>query len=333
MKKLGKQVYNRTFSLEKWDNVNQENKDLIDDFITECKAKRRSEGTQKQYFADLRRVAIWILENCNNESFLKLTKRDYRRFMIYCQDEWNMSAARCNRILSAVHMMLDMASDDDDIYEDYERNASEKIKGVPKNPVREITFVPDEDIKLLYDYFMKNERYKEATLLAILYDSGVRRNEVLQVKRTDIVDDKNATDTVVIGKRSKKFKVIYFSRTKEAFKKYEATRTDDSEMLFVNSENRPATAGNIYEWIKNWGELLTELTGKDYTGLTCHSLRHCYIDNLLKGSHYLCKELNLGAIPLEKVKILAHHENSDTTLQYSCQDETKDIEDLFGITL
>ena len=29
---MGKQVYNKTFSPEKWDNVNQENKDLIDDF-------------------------------------------------------------------------------------------------------------------------------------------------------------------------------------------------------------------------------------------------------------------------------------------------------------
>ena len=328
-----KQPYNRTFSPEKWEQVNQENKELINDFITECKAKRRSEGTQKQYFADLRRVAIWVLDNCDNRSFLKLNKRDFRSFMIYCQEEWNLSAARCNRILSSVHMMLEMASDDDDLYEDYDRNASEKVKGVPRNPVREITFVPDEHIKLLYDYLMKEERYKEATLLAILYDSGVRRNEVLQVKRTDIADDKNSTETVVIGKRSKKFKVIYFSRTKEAFKKYEATRTDNCDALFINSEGKPATAGNIYDWIKGWGTLLTELTGEDYTRLGPHSFRHCYIDNLLKGTHYLCKELNLGAVPLEKVKILAHHENSDTTLKYSFQDDNKDIEDFFGIKL
>lgn len=330
---MGKQVYNKTFSPEKWDNVNQENKDLIDDFITECKAKRRSEGTQKQYFADLRRVAIWVLEHCDNESFLKLTKRDYRRFMIYCQDEWNMSAARCNRILSAVHMMLDMAMEDEDLYEDYERNASEKIKGVPKDSVREITFIPDDEIKMLYDKLMNEERYKEATLLAILYDSGVRRNEILQVKRTDIADDKNSTDTVVVGKRGKKFKVLYFSRTKEAFKKYEATRTDDSEMLFVNSENRPATAGNIYEWIKKWGEELTELTGKDYTRLSPHSWRHCYVNNMLDGSHYLCKEMNLRAVPLEKIKTLVHHSSSQTTLSYAQNNEDKDIEDLFGITL
>lgn len=328
-----KQPYNKIYTPEKWEQVNKENKELIDDFITECKAKRRSEGTQKQYFADLRRVAIWVLENCDNQSFLDLNKRDFRRFMIYCQDEWSLSAARCNRMLSAVHMMLEMASDDDDLYEDYDRNASEKIKGVPNNPVREITFVSDEHIKILYDKLMKEERYKEATLLGILYDSGVRRNEVLQVKRTDIADDKNCTDTVVVGKRSKKFKVIYFSRTKEAFKKYEATRTDNVEALFINAEGRPATANNIYDWIKQWGDELTEMTGEDYRGLTCHSLRHCYIDNLLKGTHYLCKELNLGSVPLEKVKVLAHHENSDTTLKYSNQDENKDIEDLFGIKL
>ena len=91
---MGKQVYNKTFSPEKWDNVNQENKDLIDDFITECKAKRRSEGTQKQYFADLRRVAIWVLENCNNESFLKLTKRDYRKFDFLRKLSYNLYSKR-----------------------------------------------------------------------------------------------------------------------------------------------------------------------------------------------------------------------------------------------
>ena len=124
-----------------------------------------------------------------------------------------------------------------------------------------------------------------------------------------------------------------FSRTKEAFKKYDATRTDNNEMLFVNSENRPATAGNIYEWIKKWGEELTELTGKDYTRLSPHSLRHCYVNNMLDGSHYLCKEMNLRAVPLEKIKTLVHHSSSQTTLSYAQNNEDKDIEDLFGITL
>ena len=39
-------------------------------------------------------------------------------------------------------------------------------------------FVPDEDITLLYNRLMEQERYKEATLLALLYDSGCRKNEI-----------------------------------------------------------------------------------------------------------------------------------------------------------
>nr|DAD56022.1 MAG TPA: hypothetical protein [Bacteriophage sp.] len=42
-----KQPYNKIYTPEKWEQVNKENKELITDFITECKAKRRSEGTQK----------------------------------------------------------------------------------------------------------------------------------------------------------------------------------------------------------------------------------------------------------------------------------------------
>ena len=141
-------------------------------------------------------------------------------------------------------MILDMAENDDDIYEDYTRNASEKIKGVPKNAVREIVFVPDEDITLLYNRLMEQERYKEATLLGLLYDSGCRKNEIAQVTRSSITEDGNSSN-IVKGKRGKQFRCLYFSRTKEAFKKYNATRTDDLDALFINAEGKPATVGNI----------------------------------------------------------------------------------------
>ena len=135
------------------------------------------------------------------------------------------------------------------------------------------------------------------------------------------------------GKRGKHFRCLYFNRTKEAFKKYNAIREDDSDALFLNAEGKPATPGNLYDWVRNWVKDLKELTGKDYEGLNVHSLRHAFVNNLLSGEHYLCRELNLGAIPLEKVKTLCHHESSDTTLGYAMNTEEKDIEDLFGITI
>jgi len=227
---------------------------------------------------------------------------------------------------------LEFCESDDDVYEDYTRNASEKVKGIPKDPIRDIVFLSDEEIEILYNKLMKDERYKEATLLAILYDSGCRKNEILQVERATITEDGNATN-IVKGKRGKKFKVLYFKRTKEAFKKYNATRTDNNPLLFVNSNGDNGTGGMIYDIVKKWIKDLHNLTRKDYEGLTVHSLRHAFVENCISGTHYICKEYGTGAIPLEKVKTLCHHESSDTTLGYSQNHDDKDIEDMFGISI
>ena len=326
------QVYNKIYTPEKWEKVNPENKHIIDDFILEYKARKKSEGTIKQYYNDARIVAIYCLEHLDNKSFLELTRRDFRNFMIHAQDEWHLSAARCNRELSMIHMMLAYCEDDTDEYEDYDRNASEKIKGIPKEEIRDIIFVPDEDIEALYNKLMKEERYKEATLLGILYDSGCRKHEILQVERASITDEGNATN-IVRGKRGKKFRVLYFQRTKDAFKKYEETRTDDSPMLFINGIGETATSGNVYDWVKRWVKDLKEVTGNDYDGLTVHRFRHCFVNNLKNGTHYLCTTMGLGALPIEKIQLLCHHGSADMTLSYAEKNDDKEIEDLFGIKL
>ena len=41
------QVYNKIYTPEKWEKVNPENKHIIDDFILEYKARKKSEGTIK----------------------------------------------------------------------------------------------------------------------------------------------------------------------------------------------------------------------------------------------------------------------------------------------
>ena len=184
---------------------------------------------------------------------------------------------------------------------------------------------------------MKEERYKEATLLALLYESGCRKNEILQVKRDSITDEGNATNQV-IGKRGKKFRCLYFSHTKEAFKKYDEQRKkskngDKSDILFITNSGAPATSGALYDWVKGWIKDLKVIDEEDYTGLNVHSFRHCFIQNCSDGTHWICKENGLGAIPIEKIKVLAHHENVSTTDSYRANDEEKDIEELFGIKL
>ena len=136
-----------------------------------------------------------------------------------------MSNARINRIMSCIRMLCSFLEDDEDDYEDYDRSAAAKIKGLPKEPVRDIDFIPNDTIEKLYDKFMEEKRYRDATLLGILYDSGVRKNEVLQVEKDSIKEDGNATNKVR-GKRGKIFPVLYFNHTKKAFKLYKETKED-----------------------------------------------------------------------------------------------------------
>ena len=74
---------------------------------------------------------------------------------------------------------------------------------------------------------MEDEEYSQALLCALMYDSAGRRNEAFQVKRTDISLEANFTATEVIGKRGKKFRLMYNDMTKEAFKKLEESRDDN----------------------------------------------------------------------------------------------------------
>ena len=108
------QVYNKIFDEEKWGKVNKENKAIIDDYIMELKAQKKSQGTIKQYFNDLRIVAIYVLEMCDNRSFIELNRKDFRRFVLWLTDDLGVSNARANRLMSAVRTLLSYLEDDYD---------------------------------------------------------------------------------------------------------------------------------------------------------------------------------------------------------------------------
>lgn len=153
-----------------------------------------------------------------------------------------------------VRTMLEYASNEQDY--NYLINNASKVKGLPKEAVREIEFLSNDIIMELYNYFMENERYKDATLLALAYESSARKNELAQVLKNSVTDDRNCTSPVV-GKRRKVFPLIYFDYTKKAAKKYlEQRGEDDIPELFVNAEGKAASPRNLYEWVVGWRKLV-----------------------------------------------------------------------------
>lgn len=310
-----KNVYNRFYDETKWNNVPDFNKDLINDFLLELKAQGKSQGTISQYFNDLRIICIYIHDELRNKEFRQLKKKDFRNMVLFFKDK-GMSNARVNRLKSSVSSMLEFASNEEDYEDDIEINYAGKVKGLQKESVRSIVFLSWREVEIIYKELLNQERYQEATLLALGIDSAGRKNELHQVLKESITVDGNFTNEV-IGKRAKKFKLMYNDMTKEAFSLYMQQRgEDDIESLWITSrgERRKLDVDGLYDMVVSWRKILEEKTG-EYKEFNVHSLRHISLELLSTGEHYLAKKLG-KKFDLDSLKLLAHHESIETTSGY-----------------
>lgn len=329
-----KQVYNRVYSKQKWEKVSKYNKNLMEDFLLELKSQKKSEGTINQYRNDLRILFIYILDELDNKDIYKLKKKHFRNYIMWLSDK-GMSNARINRLMSALRSMLTYASDEEDYEDELEINYAQKVKGLQKETVRDIVFLTNEEVEYIYNRLIETKKYQQALLLALMYESAGRRNECYQVLKSGISTENNFTNQV-IGKRNKKFKLMYHFKTKEAYEllmKYRGY--DELDFLWTtrsNGEIIPASYETLYAWVISWRNILEEKF--EYKEFNPHSMRHSALENLSDGTHWVSLELGkkLGLeegkkFSLNELQLLAHHEDISTTSNYL---KSKDEDMLLG---
>lgn len=323
-------AYTKMFSEELWEKVSDENKELLDDYILELESTGKSEKTIYQYQADIKGFMTWTVSHGGKDSILDMKKRDFRNFFLKMSKE-GVSNARINRLQSSLRNLLLFAENDEDLYEDYEINQMRSIKGVPKESVREIVFLEDKEVTGLIDYLMEREQYQKALYVSLSYDSAGRRNEVHQVLKTDFLES-NQTNTLV-GKRGKKFNLIYFNRTKEIAAKYLEQRGDDDiESLWVTGRGeskRPASYESLYNFAVSFRPIIKELFDKDID-LNSHSFRHSSLENYSNGTHSVLREMGKNALPIDVLKVVAHHSDISTTQSYLKNKDDELLADAFG---
>lgn len=328
-------AYNKIFNKKDWDEVNKENKDIMDDYILECKARKKKPGTISQYTNDLRIILIYILKQCKNKSILELSKKDFRNLSLWCSEELMVSNARTNRLMSACRSLLDFCENEEEY--NYNNNAAKKVKGLGKESVRDIIFLTDEEILGMKKYLIEKEEYQKATLLMLLYDCAGRKNEVAQVLKESFYDDSKSSTNKVVGKRGKVFPLLYFSGTKECARIWLEKRGDDDiPELFIVSQNnkkKAATSDNIYDWIVSLRIVYAILYGKK-SEFNVHSMRHSSLENFSTGEHYVCREIGMkDGFPIEKLKLIANHSDIGTTQSYLKDKSSEELENMFGIKI
>lgn len=328
-------VYNRIYTDEEYSHINIENKDIVQDFLEEYQQRKMKASTIKQYENDLRIINIFVKRFCGNRNLLELGKRDFRKLSIWLSDDLKMSNARVNRVMSCCRSMLSYIEDSDE-YE-YDINQAQKIKGLPKEPVRtdeDSFFMTFDQIIRVKEKLLEMGEIQLALLHMMMFDSGARRNEIAQIKKYNLLNS-NKTN-IVIGKRGKIFPLIYLDDTKELIRLWLDKRGEDNvESLWIvgsGDKKREASYEMIYDWVLKIREILSEIEGKQMN-IFPHSYRHSRCECLLQGEDK--RILDKDGIPkkfsLEQVQVYLHHSDPKTTLDYSKDHTDEIIDKMFGL--
>jgi integrase len=263
-----------------------------------------------------------------------MTKKNFRDLSIIFTEDFGLSPARTNRLKSSVNSMLTFCEEDDDY--DYDVNYAKKVKGIPNERVKDddddFFFTFDEFIKVR-DILVEQGKLQLAVLWSIGFDSAGRRNELLQIEKHGLTEG-NKTN-VVVGKRGKKFNLVYLDDTKELIRKYLEERGEDEiDSLWykeVNGVRTPIQSETIYDRILSISRILSEVRGEE-CNIFPHTMRHSRLECLAQGTdlRLIDKDGNPRKFPLEQIQVFAHHSDVSTTQGYLKDHSDDTINEMFG---
>lgn len=326
-------VYNKTFNDEEWNKVSKFNKRALNDYLKELRQKKRKKSTIDQYNNDLRIFLIYVLRECDNLDVTELRRPQLRDYSLTMSDDLGLSVSRVNRLLSSMRSFLAHLEDVDDY--DYDVNVGKKIKGLEKEAVKtneDDFFLSYEQVMKLRKYLLDNNKLQDAVLLMLSFDSGARRNEVYQVKKSDLTIG-NKTNKV-IGKRGKEFRLVYLNDTKELIEQYlEQRGEDDIDSLWITygKSKKPVKSGALYDRVVNMSKILSAMEGREIKFFP-HSFRHSRAECLLQGHdlRILDENGNPKKFTLEQVQKLLNHSDPKTTQSYAKDHSEDEIDEMFG---
>lgn len=177
---------------------------------------------------------------------------------------------------------------------------------VPKREATIPAFLTAKEVKKMIDcaYNVRN-----AFVISLLYSSGIRLSEMIQLNRGSIVDKR----FTVIGKGKKTRLCFIDDRTQRLMEKYLATRSDRCEALVISAINKSRmTPTNVQLLIKN-SAIRAGIAKK----VTPHTLRHSFATNFLKNNgnmRYL--STMLGHASLDTTMMYTHVVDNDLERQY-----------------
>jgi len=193
-------------------------------------------------------------------------------------------------------------------------NIGDKIK-LPKAPNRTVEILSEEEIKKLYNKINDRTEFglRNKCIISLMLDSGLRRNEVINLNIEDIHFTQNVIK--VFGKGEKERIVPLGIYTKKLLFKYlngyRPMPEYPTNKVFISKDKRPITADVVKMVINR----LKKRTG--IKRLKPHMLRHTFATRyLMNGGDAFSLQMILGHTTLEMTRRYSHLASSYTVKNF-----------------
>lgn len=273
---------------------------LVDEFLFDCQIRELSELTVSNYRKQLMHFVKFLSTQCNVNTFEELKPIHIKQFMN------NYRLRQCkpsfiNDMLKAVKVLCGYAKK-----ENYSENViSENIKNVKEPKTLIHTFSSEEIIKMIKYYDGKDYvSIRNQMILMILFDTGIRVNELITMKAEQIQD----SYFVIYGKGRKERVVPKNPLVAKKMYKYLSAREsyflcrDSEEYVFLSKNGKKLTEEAIRKMMRD-AAFAVKVNPK--VRISPHTCRHTFAHQQLK-----------NGLDLYSLSRLLGHESVSITQRY-----------------
>ncbi len=237
--------------------------------------KKYSKHTVKSYETDLIDFRDFI-ENTFQTGIEELHYNQIRTFIVYLSQQ-SLSNRTINRKLSALKTFYKFLVKTEVI--EVSPLAKHKTLKTPKKIT--IPFNEKEISKVL-EQFDKQEPLdfsllRDKTIISLLYSTGIRREELIQLKVKDVNLSQNTIK--VLGKRNKERIIPLIKKVKEELELYLLKRKEietTNDYLFVTDKGKKIYGTFVYRLINYYFSIVTTKVKK-----SPHIMRHAFATHLI----------------------------------------------------
>jgi integrase/recombinase XerD len=268
---------------------------LPDLFLTYLTAEKGlSKNTVNSYATDLKKFILFLKKRKKDAA--AAAKPDILDFIETLRSDGSAISTVCRHI-SSIRAFYRFLLMENRITDDPTENLQ-----MPKKWERVPKALSISEMKALFEVtFSARTALRDSSMLELLYSSGLRVSELVNIKLGDIHFD--AGFIRVLGKGSKERIVPVNVRALEKIKRYIAgerpsiLKKRQSQYLFVTRTGRPMTRQRFWQTLKAVGK-------QAGIELSPHTIRHCFATHLLEG----------GADLRSVQKMLGHSDISTTQI-------------------